>query len=86
MECDYCYTTYLKIFKDFKTTRARAPHSLSTAHEVLEGCDPRNVPGTTQRLGSTRRPTATRLRRARRLVRPGATGYLMWQGTVRDVG
>ena len=36
--------------------------------------------------GSTRRPATTQLRRARGLVRPGATGYLTWHGSVLDMG
>ena len=35
--------------------------------------------------GSTRRPTTTQLRRARGLVRPGATGYLTWHGSVPNM-
>ena len=55
----YMEYPYMKIFEDFKTTRARAPRILSTALEVLRGRDPHEAQGTTRRLGSTRRPAAT---------------------------
>ena len=43
MECDYSSHPYLKIYKDFKTTRARAPRSHRAALEVLGGGDPHEV-------------------------------------------
>ena len=78
-------TLYLKIFEDFKTTRARAPHSLSTAREVLRKHDLREVLGATQGLRSTQRSATIWLRKTPGLVRPGATRYLVWHGPVRDI-
>ena len=43
MECDYSSHPYLKIYKDFKTTRARAPRGHRAALEVLGGGDMREV-------------------------------------------